>query len=239
MTGSATKQSIEQQERKLDCFAPLAMTARYGPHPRGVDCARALPKLPALEEKRAQGKPGARCTRGLVCNVRKKCAHEHTGPAEASRLSLRSGLPAYSALSSVTGLSCHRHQREVLLPANLTPASGRQDHTASPSASVTLVSRDPRVHRIPPRVRDDREPPLSSGETGRTGKTDLPDGLSDIFLRAGLDRLLLICPSGCFVAARSARSYLRARPSSRPASRPATEMSSSRASKSAYAQVMG
>jgi hypothetical protein len=34
----------------------------------------------------------------------------------------------------------------------LTPASGRQDHTISPSASATLVSRSFRVHRIPPRV---------------------------------------------------------------------------------------
>src|SRR6202165_2403286 len=73
---------------------------------------------------------------------------------------------AYFALSPVTGLSCHRHPREVLLPANLTPASGRQDHTASPSATAAFVIRRHRVHRTPPRVRDDREPPLSSGETG-------------------------------------------------------------------------
>src|ERR1700733_12575728 len=36
-----------------------------------------------------------------------------------------------------------------LLLKNLTPASGRQDHTPSPSASVSLVSRHRRVHRIP------------------------------------------------------------------------------------------
>jgi hypothetical protein len=48
---------------------------------------------------------------------------------------------------------------------NLTPASGCQDHTASPSATATFVIRRHRVHRIPPRVRDDRDPPLSSGET--------------------------------------------------------------------------
>jgi hypothetical protein len=73
---------------------------------------------------------------------------------------------AYPALSRVTGLSCHPHPRKVLLPANLTPASGCQDHTASPYATATLVIRRHRVHRIPPHVRDDREPPLSSGETG-------------------------------------------------------------------------
>jgi hypothetical protein len=44
--------------------------------------------------------------------------------------------------------------------ANLTPASRRQDHTISPSASVPLVRSTSSVHRIPPRVRDDREPPL-------------------------------------------------------------------------------
>jgi hypothetical protein len=33
---------------------------------------------------------------------------------------------------------------------NLTPASGRQDHTTSPSAAATLVSRSFRVHRISP-----------------------------------------------------------------------------------------
>jgi hypothetical protein len=36
--------------------------------------------------------------------------------------------------------------------ANLTPASGRQDHTTSPSASAQFVNRADRVHRIPPRV---------------------------------------------------------------------------------------
>ena len=49
---------------------------------------------------------------------------------------------------------------------NLAPASGRQDHTTSPSASVPLVSRRHRVHRIPPHVRDDRDTPLLSRRDG-------------------------------------------------------------------------
>ena len=93
-----------------------------------------------------------------------------------------------------------------LASANLTPASGRQDHTASPSAQAALVSRSFRVHRIPPRVRDDRDPPLSSGETGRAGSADLPDALSGIFFARGLDRFLVICPPGCF-AARGYRNF--------------------------------
>jgi hypothetical protein len=41
-------------------------------------------------------------------------------------------------LSPVTGLFCHRRLR--IISANLTPASGRQDHTTSPSALVSLVN---------------------------------------------------------------------------------------------------
>src|SRR5438067_4207911 len=61
-------------------------------------------------------------------------------------------------LSPVIGLFCHRRQRKA--STNLTPASRRQDHTTSPSASAPFVKSTNRVHRIPSRVRDDREPPL-------------------------------------------------------------------------------
>ena len=48
------------------------------------------------------------------------------------------------------------------------PASGHQDHTTLSSASGALVFGAVRVHRIPPRVRDDREPPLCVGrDSGR------------------------------------------------------------------------
>src|SRR6267142_2232406 len=52
------------------------------------------------------------------------------------------------ALSPVTGLFCHRRPRTNVVPkpgraditsANLTPASGRQDHTTSPYAATSLV----------------------------------------------------------------------------------------------------
>jgi hypothetical protein len=101
---------------------------------------------------------------------------------------------AYSALSLVTGLSCHHRRRDAKHPmqsiiADLTPASGRQDHTASPSATTALVIRRHRVHRIPPRVRDDREPPLSSGETFRI-YADLQFLKIRIFSRGGIDEVL-------------------------------------------------
>ena len=50
----------------------------------------------------------------------------------------------------------------------LDTSNGCQDHTTSPSATPEFVFRKLRVHRIPPRVRDDREPPLLSGETAKS-----------------------------------------------------------------------
>jgi hypothetical protein len=38
------------------------------------------------------------------------------------------------------------------------------------------------------------------GQDGGSCAFDLPDGASGIFFREGLDRLLVICPSGYFVA---------------------------------------
>src|SRR5882762_591020 len=58
-------------------------------------------------------------------------------------------LTVYVVLSPVTGLSCHRRQRICGLSApgradmpsaNLTPASGRQDHTILLSTATSLVS---------------------------------------------------------------------------------------------------
>jgi hypothetical protein len=49
-----------------------------------------------------------------------------------------------------------------------------------------------------PNVRDDGQRP-SSGQDGGAYSFDLPDGESEIFLQRGLDRKLLICPSGNFL----------------------------------------
>ena len=98
-------------------------------------------------------------------NMHKKNAHEHTGSAEAIRHSLRNGFTAYNVLSPVIGLSCHRRPEKRAsheLDASVE-ASGPHDFAVRLKA---VRQRPLRVHRIPPRVRDDRDPPLSSGETG-------------------------------------------------------------------------
>jgi len=96
----------------------------------------------------------------VSCAKCAKNAHEHTGSAEAFRPSLRSGFTAYFVLSPVNG-SFATVIPEKLASQELgasTAASGPHDF----AVRVTRLrpSRALRVHRIPPRVRDDRETPL-------------------------------------------------------------------------------
>ena len=91
--------------------------------------------------------PGARCTRSRAWCVESTRVSHHgrTGITRHSRT--RMVLTVSFALSPVTGLSCHRRSRKSPCE-NLTPASGRQDHTTSPSAHALRQERR-RVHRIP------------------------------------------------------------------------------------------
>jgi hypothetical protein len=62
------------------------------------------------------------------------------------------------ALSPVIGLGCHRHLRDTSRKLDASvEASGPHDFAVRLSA---VRYRHISVHRIPPRVRDDREPPL-------------------------------------------------------------------------------
>ena len=77
--------------------------------------------------------------------------------------------PPYSEGAGKTGCTLHPRSRVRL-------------RTENAHASRALVLSTFRVHRIPPHVRDDRDPPLYRS--------------SGIFFRKGLDRFLLICPTG-------------------------------------------
>src|SRR6266404_2601003 len=121
-------------------------------HSRGAIRPRFSSTSHPLETQRAQGRPGARCTRGLACNMcirTRTRAYRFSGEHPAFPAQW---FTAYSALSPATGFVATVIPEKRLLLRNLTPASGRQDHTTSPSAKTTLVSRGCRVHRIPPRV---------------------------------------------------------------------------------------
>jgi hypothetical protein len=142
---------------------------------------------------RAQGMPGARCTRGLVCKIVRRCAHEDTGEAEAS------DIPCAMALRLMPCSPGRRVLFVTLVGEYGLVRPGRADKSSADLASATdarttrfcrtlqrrssacrlsLTGLSParpaiachaqrcRVHRIPSRVRDDRDPPLLPGETG-------------------------------------------------------------------------
>src|SRR5882724_4261437 len=102
--------------------------------------------------------PGVQRARSLAC--RKKTKHtsvvttvtpERPGIPRAMVLRLTSRSPRRSGLLSPSS---------ARLLADLTPASGRQNHTTSPYVAIRVRLARCRVHRIPPHVRDDRETPL-------------------------------------------------------------------------------
>jgi hypothetical protein len=84
-------------------------------------------------------------------------------------------LTAYSKLSPAIGLFVTVIPEKRQLLKNLTPASRRQDHMASPSATSAFVLCAIRVHRIfRPTFSDDRETPLMRAEDARKRACDLP-----------------------------------------------------------------
>ena len=158
-------------------------------------------KILSLREKRAQGMPGARRARSLVCKNKKHTSKSPRSHRNA-RHSPRNGFNGF--LRALPG------DRAFLPPSysgvastNLMPASGHQDHTTSPSAAVStkatrrawyqsrrsfseggsapLVWLRRRVHRIPPRVRDDREPPLCGTGRGKLVKVICPTAKAKFF----------------------------------------------------------
>ena len=137
--------------------------------------------------QRAQGRPGACCTRGLACDLRKQKgtrAYRYRRNTPAFPAQWLYGL--YRALPGER-LSCLRRSRKLAF-ANLAPAPRRPNHTTSPYASGAYVYRALSVHRISPRVRDDRERP-SIGRDGRSYADDLVENESGIFLIPGLDAI--------------------------------------------------
>ena len=141
----------------------LAMTAGYGcaisRHVSPEACpSLTLPKVRGRREDRVLAAPAVSCAN----------AHKETH----TRYRYRRRIPAFPAqwlyglLRALPGerLFCHRRRARMNL-RSLTPAPRRQDHTTSPYASGAYVCYALRVHRIPPRVRDDRDTPLVTGET--------------------------------------------------------------------------
>ncbi len=118
-------------------------------------------------EMRAQGMPGARCTRGLVCKMEKKT---HTSIQVQRR---QSDIPCAMVLRLITcsprrsGFACHRRPADDGLSArlgsqnlpDLTPAMRRQDHTLLPYAPPSSPSSTGHWRRSSARVIAHRPSP--------------------------------------------------------------------------------
>jgi hypothetical protein len=129
---------------------------------------------------------GARCARSRVCSVEstRVSHHGHTGN---TRHSPRNGFNGF--LRALPGdRACLPPSPADLSSANLTPASGRQDHTTSPSALAPFASKRQNVHRIPcpTFVTMAKRPSGGPEQGGRSHRS--PANQSGIFSDAGLDR---------------------------------------------------
>jgi hypothetical protein len=129
--------------------------------------------------------PGAGCARSLVCKWKKAHKHSRHGHTGNTRHSPRNGFNGF--LRALPGDRAFLPPSLANFPASLTPASGRQDHTTSPSASCAARLAAPSASTASrPAFRDDREPPLCG--TGRDGSIAVSTkSKSEIFFERGLD----------------------------------------------------
>jgi hypothetical protein len=139
------------------------------------------------------------CTRSLVCEVKK-----HTSKSlqvkPNKRHSLRDGVNAYfRALPGVRDVlvtvACEIPARRTRQgrrrqSASLAPAQGRQNHTISPSATVSHVRRyDPRPSHPASACRDDRDTPLLPRRDGVTIIINFRKPEAKYFLQGGWTRI--------------------------------------------------
>ena len=129
-----------------------------------------------------------RLTHGLVCESRK---HTSKSPQvrRTFRHSLRDGLRLIPCSLRRSGSLSPSPVQCVSIVTRLTPASRRQDHTASSSVAIhssralptSIASLNPTSVTIAKR-------PSGGHRMARACRDDLPDGVSEIFLREGLAR---------------------------------------------------
>jgi hypothetical protein len=168
--------------------------------------ARGLHQNCPSKEKREQGKPGARSTRS-PCATKMHTVVTTVAP-EITRLFDDQSKPGWADLISARLSISNGCQDHTTSPYAATSANSPTDHVLSaefwPRREASFVlravahSRDTalrthsrarrcRVHRIPSRVRDDRDPPLLSGWDNSADRTESTWLGSGIFLNDRLD----------------------------------------------------
>jgi hypothetical protein len=153
--------------------------------PLAARCARGFADCRPFRGR--TGMPGAQCTRSLVCALVVENAHEYSQRSHRKS----PGIPARNGLRLIRTLPGDR----AFLPPSLAEvafhkldasveASGPHDFTVRFRAAR---QKHIRVHRIPPRVRDDREPPLKWDGTAAINEVIWVERKAKIFFTIGLD----------------------------------------------------
>jgi hypothetical protein len=104
--------------------------------------------------------PDARCTRDLMRNVHRKCAHEHTGQRRQSDIPCAMALRLITSSPRRTALLPPLRPEKQLPPGALTPAPRRQDHTSLPYAFAPFASALPASTATRPTFANDHDTPL-------------------------------------------------------------------------------
>ena len=169
------RKTIQGASKELDCFAGqrrrrssqalLAMTLMVRditPHSR--DSIRpSFAKFVRPKNERAQGRPGARCTRGLMCKMhiaKRTRAYRFSGSSPAFPAQWFYGL--FRALPGETWLACHRHPQEACASQELdTNHWGVRTTRLRRPPHASLVKGASASTAPRPNVSDDGQRPLS------------------------------------------------------------------------------
>ena len=162
--------------------------------------ARALHDIRALMKQRAQGKPGADRTRGpratRSTGVGPQVNRSNAGFPCAMVYGLLRALPGDRAfLATFTG-AMRQHRRQL----ERQHRGARTTRLRRPRVQAFVSRHDPRPPH-PAATFVTCATPLLIGRDARIDITDLPDDGSGIFLREGMDRVLMIWPPGRCAAA--------------------------------------
>ena len=149
----------------MDCFVAFAPRNDVRTHLRVLAAryARVMPLNITLRDQEGAGNAGRWPHPWPACKTKSRRQSPQVQPI--TRHSPRNGFTAYSALSPGTGLFCPRHFADTSAKLDASVgASGPHDFAVRERS--TLVRSATCVHRIPPRVRDDRETPLYRDRMG-------------------------------------------------------------------------
>src|SRR3954470_23301719 len=148
-------------------------------------CARIYPPFP----RKGVGNAGCRRTRSLACKVKKHTSWSPQAKPDDPAFPHATVLTVSFVISPVIGLCCHRRFACAKLDASVE-ASGPHDFAVRVQHRSSKVPNS--VHRIPSRVRDDRERP-SVGRDSAIRKVFCPKEERKYFCDGARQPF---CPSG-------------------------------------------